>query len=159
MSGPTRPEPRIGDAEREAAVSALGEHYAAGRLTREEHDERSGRALSARTESELWPLFADLPPLRGAAPGPRPNPASAVTGATRAATSRGSRSWGVPWPLRAALVVVLALVVVTHLPLLLLLLLGVWLWSRAAGRGRCRSGPGHRHGSWQRDDRWSGRVR
>ncbi len=147
MSGPTRPEPRIGDVEREGAVSALGEHYAAGRLTREEHDERSGRALTARTASELWPLFADLPPLHGPATASRPHTAA---GATRATTSvPPSRSWREPWLLRIALTGLLVLVVVTHLPLLLLLLLGVWLWSRAAGRGRC----------WSGQERWSGRVR
>ena len=35
------PELRIGDDDREAAVTALGEHYAAGRLTKEEYDERA----------------------------------------------------------------------------------------------------------------------
>lgn len=58
---PQGPELRIGDAEREAAVAALGEHYAAGRLTKEEYDERSAHAYAARTRSALWPLFADLP--------------------------------------------------------------------------------------------------
>jgi len=68
------PEVRIGDAEREAAVTALGEHYAAGRLTKEEYDERADRAWAARTHSALWPLFADLPrpePVRAAPPPPR----------------------------------------------------------------------------------------
>ena len=42
MTTPSQgPELRIGDAEREATISALGEHYAAGRLTKEEYDERS----------------------------------------------------------------------------------------------------------------------
>ena len=54
-------EVRIGDAEREQAVSALGEHYLAGRLTKEEYDERTAVAWSARTASALHPLFADLP--------------------------------------------------------------------------------------------------
>ncbi len=60
------PELRLGDVERESAVTALGEHYAAGRLTREEYDERSDRALRATTFTELKPLFVDLP-----APHPR----------------------------------------------------------------------------------------
>lgn len=54
---------RIGDAERESAVNALGEHYAAGRLTKDEFDERAGLAWSARTSGEIVPLFADLPRL------------------------------------------------------------------------------------------------
>jgi hypothetical protein len=55
-------EYRIGDADREQAVSALGEHYLAGRLTQEEYDERAAAAWSAKTRSQLQPLFRDLPP-------------------------------------------------------------------------------------------------
>jgi len=55
------PELRIGDAEREAAVAALGEHYAAGRLSKDEFDERTAAALTAPTPSALAPLFLDLP--------------------------------------------------------------------------------------------------
>jgi Domain of unknown function (DUF1707) len=55
------PELRIGDAEREAAVTALGEHYAAGRLSKDEFDERTAAALTALTASALAPLFGDLP--------------------------------------------------------------------------------------------------
>ena len=46
---------RIGDTEREQAAAALGEHYAQGRLTTEEHSERLDQAWAARqpiTESE-----------------------------------------------------------------------------------------------------------
>jgi hypothetical protein len=67
-----RPEPRIGDTERDAAIRALGEHYAAGRITKEEFDERSGFALQARTDGELRPLFTDLPPLYAGPPSSRP---------------------------------------------------------------------------------------
>ncbi|GAA0957804.1 hypothetical protein GCM10009554_69050 [Kribbella koreensis] len=52
---------RIGDQEREEAVSRLGAHYEAGRLTAEEHQERVGEALQAKTQVELAALFADLP--------------------------------------------------------------------------------------------------
>jgi Domain of unknown function (DUF1707) len=57
---PTGPV-RIGDAERDSAVSALGDHFAAGRLTRDEFDERIDKAMQARFQSDLQPLFADLP--------------------------------------------------------------------------------------------------
>jgi hypothetical protein len=67
---------RIGDAERESAVTALGEHYAAGRLTKEEFDERSGVAWSARTSGDLAPLFTDLPRLHAPTPR-RPQPSRA----------------------------------------------------------------------------------
>jgi MYXO-CTERM domain-containing protein len=52
---------RIGDKEREVAVQRLGAHYEAGRLTAEEHAERIGEALQAKTEADLAALFADLP--------------------------------------------------------------------------------------------------
>lgn len=52
---------RIGDAEREAAVSALGEHYAAGRLTKDEFDERSSQVWAATLQRDVDPLFGDLP--------------------------------------------------------------------------------------------------
>ena len=52
---------RIGDKEREDAVKRLGEHYEAGRLTAEEHTDRIGRALEAKTEADLAALFTDLP--------------------------------------------------------------------------------------------------
>ena len=56
-----RPEVRIGPAEREEAVQMLGEHFAAGRLTLDEFDERVTRATEARTRGDLVPLFRDLP--------------------------------------------------------------------------------------------------
>jgi hypothetical protein len=52
---------RIGDAERDRALAALGDHFAAGRLSREEFDERVEAAMQARFDRDLAPLFADLP--------------------------------------------------------------------------------------------------
>jgi hypothetical protein len=52
---------RIGDAERDQAVSLLGDHFAAGRLNREELDERIDQAMQAKFTTDLRPLFADLP--------------------------------------------------------------------------------------------------
>lgn len=59
---------RIGDAERDEAVSALGEHFAAGRLTKDEFDERSDQVTRARFAGELVPVFADLPEVAPARP-------------------------------------------------------------------------------------------
>ena len=56
-----QPDIRIGDAEREAAAAALGEHYAAGRLTKQEYDDRADVVWGARTAMDLHPLFTDLP--------------------------------------------------------------------------------------------------
>ena len=59
---------RASDADRDAVVSDLSEHFQAGRLTAGEFDERTGRALTARTWGELGELASDLPALRPAAP-------------------------------------------------------------------------------------------
>ena len=66
---------RIGDAERDQAVSDLGDHFAAGRLTREEFDERADQAMQARFSTELEPLFADLPKPAPVEPAPAAAPA------------------------------------------------------------------------------------
>ena len=52
---------RVGDAERDRAAAALGEHFSAGRLDRAEFDARMNAALAARTEADLAALFTDLP--------------------------------------------------------------------------------------------------
>jgi Domain of unknown function (DUF1707) len=66
---------RIGDAERDRAMSDLGDHFAAGRLTRDEFDARVDQAMTARFDRDLQPLFVDLPraepvPSRSAGPSP-----------------------------------------------------------------------------------------
>jgi DUF1707 SHOCT-like domain len=54
-------EPRIGDADRDQAVTYLQEHMAQGRIDASEFDDRMARALKAKTASELAVLFEDLP--------------------------------------------------------------------------------------------------
>jgi hypothetical protein len=77
---------RVSDAERDQAVAELSEHFQAGRLMQEEFDDRSGRALQARTRGDLSVLFVDLPRRTApapaapapAAPGPAVSPAPAL---------------------------------------------------------------------------------
>ncbi len=52
---------RIGDAERDAAMAQLREHFVAGRLTFDELTERLDLALAARTQRQIDSLMADLP--------------------------------------------------------------------------------------------------
>ena len=81
------PDPRsirIGTAEREQAVKALGEHFAQGRLEPAEFEERMTAAYAARTASELDRLFDDLP----SAPGQHPTRPAPGTASTRRATTR-----------------------------------------------------------------------
>lgn len=67
---------RVSDADREQVTARLREHFAQGRLTREELDERITAALNAKTFGDLRPVMADLPEpapvLAGGGAGPLP---------------------------------------------------------------------------------------
>jgi Domain of unknown function (DUF1707) len=54
---------RASDEQRERAAQEIREHFAAGRLSEDELDERVQAAYSARTEQDLQRLMADLPKL------------------------------------------------------------------------------------------------
>jgi hypothetical protein len=58
---------RVSDAERDVTLRTLGDHAAVGRLTLDELEERSGRALAAKTRGELATLTSDLPVEQGEA--------------------------------------------------------------------------------------------
>src|SRR5215469_1075753 len=68
------PQMKASDADRDEVVTALSEHFQAGRLTTEELEDRMGNALSARTLGELDALTVDLPPCRPAKPAQQLNP-------------------------------------------------------------------------------------
>jgi hypothetical protein len=57
----TRRQLRVSDADRDAVVTELGEHFQAGRLDAAELDDRTGRALRARVRSDLDEVLTDLP--------------------------------------------------------------------------------------------------
>jgi ferric-dicitrate binding protein FerR (iron transport regulator) len=116
-------ELRIGDAEREQAASDLGEHYAQGRITTDEHRERLDQIWAARTRRELDPVFADLPG--------RPFPTRPATPARPAPRRPGWRR--IPAPLLVLLAVLVAVAVVTRLPWVLIAV-GAWF---LLSRGRC----------------------
>ena len=71
---------RIGDAEREAAAASLREHYAQGRLTLEEFNERLDAVFKATTQSQLNVITRDLP--HAAAPS-APLPVTTIPGGGR----------------------------------------------------------------------------
>jgi hypothetical protein len=144
------PELRIGDDDREAAVTALGEHYAAGRLTKEEYDERAERAWEARTMSAMTPLFADLPRPQAASRVNGPTvPSHPAPGPTR--PGRGHPGWWAGARFMPVLVVVGVLVVFAHLPLFLLLVVG-WIFFARTGRHWAHRdhGPHHDRRGWVR---------
>jgi DNA-binding PadR family transcriptional regulator len=51
----------VSDADRDLAIARLREHFAVGRLTHPELDERLAAALTAQTAADLRGLLADLP--------------------------------------------------------------------------------------------------
>ena len=67
---------RTSDADRERITARLRDHFAEGRLTREELDERVTTALNAKTFGDLRGLMTDLPEPAPVLPqGRRPRPA------------------------------------------------------------------------------------
>ena len=122
------PSVRIGTAEREAAASALSEHFAAGRLDQDELEERLDRTYAAKTAADLEPLFRDLP---------RPGLPVAAAEPDRSAGPR--RSTGRSALLIAVLAFALLWVAVVRIPPFFLIPL-VWIFLARGHRGR-RSGP------------------
>ena len=84
---------RISDADRERVAERLREHFAAGRLTSDELDERVAAAFSAKTYGDLRTVMTDLPePETVGAPG-QPG----QTGAAGPAGPVGPMGWQSPW--------------------------------------------------------------
>ena len=65
---------RISDADREQVTSRLREHFAEGRLTSDELDERITATLSAKTFGDLRGILSDLPEPGPLGPQPAPVP-------------------------------------------------------------------------------------
>jgi hypothetical protein len=109
MSTATKGHPsgslRVSDADRDRAIAELSEHYQAGRLTTEEFEDRTGRALQARTTTDLAALFTDLPR--------RQAPMTGATGAASTAPASPAKSW--PARVPVAPVAILAVVAVLAL--------------------------------------------
>jgi hypothetical protein len=80
-------EMRVGDAEREATAAELREHYASGRLTLDELNERLDKAFAAKTRGDLDGLMRDLPSAR---PGAIGAPGAGWTGPGSGWTGPGS---------------------------------------------------------------------
>jgi Flp pilus assembly protein TadB len=94
---------RIADADRETAARELGEHFALGRISADEHAERLEQIWSARTAADLAPAFRDLPRAEAARP-------TRVVGST-GDTARRGRGWRldvphIPFPLKVLVAIV-----------------------------------------------------
>ena len=124
MNTATKDQPsgslRVSDADRDRAIAELSEHFQAGRLSTEELEDRTGRALQARTAADLAALFTDLPrrqaPVTSAAasapasPG-RPRPARVpvpvvVLAVLVVLALLGAHAFGIVWVPVVALIVV-----------------------------------------------------
>jgi hypothetical protein len=70
---------RASDADRDQVATLLSTAYAEGRLTREEHDERIGELMVAKTFDDLIPLTRDLVIVSSPAPLAPPQSASRFT--------------------------------------------------------------------------------
>lgn len=128
---------RIGDAEREVVSGELGEHYAAGRLTYTELDERLDAVWSARSAADLRVLLADLPSTAGAVLAGR------RSGSVDAGSARGGRR---PWDLVAPLGLVVVIAVVAAIAVSGApwpLFVAFWAWM-LFGRRRAQIGWGPR---------------
>jgi hypothetical protein len=146
---PRRPDLRVGDADRQAALQALGAHLEAGRLDIDEYGDRSACAAVAVRRAELAALFDDLPaphPALPERPVPGP-PAAAPVPVERHGRDRAPAVHG--------LMIGLVLVMIIALPGLMiaagaagmggggLLFLPLMLLLAGGGRpGRRRFGPG-----------------
>jgi len=149
----TGPDLRVGDADREAVAAALREHYATGRLTLEEFNQRIEAAFAATMRSQLSALTRDLPPV--AAPAARAPVPTTATQRERTGHEHGPRSRP-PLGLIPALIAAFTtwlLIVGLHLSLfplpgklaIFLLVFGmvrgifrrIWRSGRAGGRGGC----------------------
>lgn len=63
---------RIGTADREATAASLREHFALGRLTQEEFDQRLSAVFAAKTDLDLAKVTSDLPHISDYGPGLHP---------------------------------------------------------------------------------------
>ena len=133
---------RIGDAEREAAARELGEHFAMGRITAEEHSDRLEQIWASRTSADLRPVFSDLPRPRPAQP-PRP-----------ASPGSSGRPWwpAMPrlgFPLKALIAIVVLMVAFQHLWFLLVaVVVYACVVRRFTHRSRYARYRGHSQAHW-----------
>jgi hypothetical protein len=131
------PEVRIGDFERQAAARQLQQHFADGRLTWEELDERLAVAYAARVNAELTRLFTDLPMLAPPAPPPAP-PRSRFQGTAARLGSVDMR--------RLVLLVIAAAIAIGVTRGIIIPIAVIWWFAAGHHRHHGRH-PGNRHGS------------
>lgn len=181
--GVSDPEIRVGDAEREEALQALGDHMSAGRIDIDEYGERTARVAASKTRGDLLALFKDLPdpkptfvpPIHVRAE-PLPAAAPSLPPMQRSTTPVGARLYAALVPVSWLVAVVLFFGIKTPfvfaLPVIIMMVgASVWGedWSRARREHRDRQTRHREHRQqWKNqhrkywDDRrryWDGRPR
>ena len=139
---------RVSDADRDRVTAQLRDHFAAGRITPGELDERLSSALNAKTFGDLRRIMADLP-------GPVPAPLGAAPPPLQATPAWAARRRHPPFPPLILLALFAALLIPDTgwlLAAFVNVILLLWLMTSvtgalAFGRSQRRS---HRHGGWQR---------
>jgi hypothetical protein len=136
---------RVGDAERDEVTTALHEHFAQGRLTRDELDERLTATLSATTVGDLRAVTRDLP---GGAPASVSPPApwgrgpwetgAAYWGRGPLSSPWPRRGWGRPRPFGPLLLVALIAAAFTGWWVILPLLAFAWFAAAFTGLRHAR---------------------
>ena len=144
---------RVSDADRDRVTAQLRDHFAAGRITPAELDQRLSAALNAKTFGDLRRIMADLP-----------GPVPALPGA--APPLRATPAWAArrrpPFPPLILLVLLAALLIPGTgwlLAAFFNVILLFWLMTFAVGAfafGRSQQ-RWHHHGSWQHPRYRSGR--
>ncbi len=135
---------RVSDQERDAVAAEIREHYAAGRLTSGEFEERLQTTLSASTRGELAAVSTDLPALP-------PKPPSTWEVALQ--TGREAGGWlGI-----TALVVAGWALTGASLVVLVFMLLFIARRIQCGGRRRARRDAGFNDGWWRGGYRGYGR--
>ena len=146
---------RVSDADRDRVTAQLRDHFAAGRITPGELDERLSAALNAKTFGDLRRIMADLP-------GPVPAPLGAAPPALRATPAGAVRRRHPPFPPLILLALLAALLIPGAgwlLAAFINVILLFWLMRFAVGAfafGRSRR-RWHHHASCQRPRSPSGR--
>jgi hypothetical protein len=144
---------RVSDADRERVAAQLREHYAEGRLSADELDERLSAAFGARTSGDLGRVTADLPGPGPAGPPPPPGGQAAPPWAGGYGYRRRRRHRIVPLLLIALIVALVVPGLGWALAVVIKLVLLLWLVAMVAGliaafRFRRRARRFWRSGGW-----------
>ena len=150
---------RVSDADRDRVTAQLRDHFAAGRITPGELDQRLSAALNAKTFGDLRRIMADLP-------GPVPAPPGAAPPGAAPPALRATPAWAVrrrpPFPPLILLALLAALLIPGTgwlLAAFVNVILLFWLMTFAAGGIAFRQPQRrwHHHGGWRHPRYPSGR--